>query len=139
MSQGSVTALQQQLSAALEPAYQEIAATVRPAAAKNVDETGWKQAGKKRWLWTAVTSTAALFVIQLRRGVMGLKALRGETIEGLVSSDRWSAYLVLPLQRRQLCWAHLRRDFQAMVDRNDAGTAVGQELVFLTEVLFGLW
>jgi transposase len=47
-----------------------------------VDETGWKQAGKKRWLWTAVTSTAALFVIHLRRGAAGLKALLGEAIEG---------------------------------------------------------
>lgn len=139
LSQGSVTALQQQMSAALEPAYQEVAAEVRPARAKNVDETGWKQAGKKRWLWTAVTATAALFVIHLRRGAAGLKALLGEAVEGLVSSDRWSAYLVLPLERRQLCWAHLRRDFQAMMERGDSGAAVGKELLFLTEVLFGLW
>jgi transposase len=139
LSQGSVTALQQQMCAALEPVYQEVAAAVRPAPAKNVDETGWKQAGSKRWLWTAVTVTAALFVIHLRRGAAGLKALLGEVIAGWVSSDRWSAYQIIPVERRQVCWAHLRRDFQAMIDRGDAGTAVGQELLFLTDVLFGLW
>lgn len=139
LSQGSVTALQQQMGAALEPAYQEVAAAVRPAPAKNVDETGWKQAGSRRWLWTAVTATAALFVIHLRRGAAGLKALLGEAVEGLVSSDRWSAYHLIPVGRRQLCWAHLRRDFQAMVDRGDAGAPVGKELLFLADVLFGLW
>lgn len=72
LSLGSVTAPQGQLGEALAPAHQEIAEAVRPAPAKNVDETGWKQAGKKRWLWAAVTPTAALFVIRLRRGAEGL-------------------------------------------------------------------
>jgi transposase len=117
LSLGSVTALQEQLSAALLPAHEEIAEAVRPAPAKNVDETGWKQAGKRRWLWAAVTSTCALFVIHLKRGAEGLEALLGGAIVGLVCSDRWSAYHLIPLERRQLCWAHLRRDFQAMVDR----------------------
>jgi transposase len=139
LSLGSVTALQGQLSAALLPAHEEIAQEVRPAPAKNVDETGWKQAGQKRWLWAAVTSTAALFVIHLKRGAAGLKALLGETIQGLVCSDRWSAYQLIPAQRRQLCWAHLRRDFQAMIDRGGAAAAIGEELLFNADMLFGLW
>jgi transposase len=139
LSLGSVTALQEQLSAALLPAHGEIAQRVRQAAAKNVDETGWKQAGKKRWLWAAVTATAALFVIHLRRGAAGLKALLGETVVGLICSDRWSAYHLIPVERRQLCWAHLRRDFQAMVDRGGAAEATGQELLDNTDLLFGLW
>jgi transposase len=139
LSLGSVTALQEQLSAALLPAHEEIAAEVRQAAAKNVDETGWKEAGKKRWLWAAVSATAALFVIHLRRGAAGLKALLGETVNGLIGSDRWSAYQLIPLERRQVCWAHLRRDFQAMVDRGGAAAAIGQELLDNTDLLFGLW
>jgi transposase len=105
LSLGSVTALQEQMSQALQPAYQQIADQVRPAASKNVDETGWKQQGSKRWLWVAVTATATLFVITLRRGVVGLQALLGETVQGLITSDRWSAYACIPLERRQLCWA----------------------------------
>lgn len=139
LSLGSVTALQEQLSAALQPAHQEIADEVRRAAAKNVDETGWKQAGKKRWLWAAVTATAALFVIHLKRGAVGLKALLGEAVAGLICSDRWSAYHLIPVSRRQLCWAHLRRDFQAMSDRGGAAAALGEELLFHADMLFGLW
>jgi transposase len=139
LSLGSVTALQEQLSAALLPAHQEIAEQVRAAAAKNVDETGWKQAGKKRWLWAAVTATAALFVIHLRRGAQGLKALLGERIFGLICSDRWSAYHLIPVDRRQLCWAHLRRDFQAMIDRGGVAAAIGEGLLSHADMLFGLW
>jgi transposase len=139
LSLGSVTALQEQLSAALLPAHDEIAFQVRQAAAKNVDETGWKQAGKKRWLWAAVTATAALFVVHLKRGAAGLKALLGEAIVGLICSDRWTAYHLIPVERRQLCWAHLRRDFQAMIDRGGAAAAVGEELLFHADMLFGLW
>jgi transposase len=139
LSLGSVTALQEQLGAALLPAHEEIAQAVRPAPVKNVDETGWKQAGKKRWLWAAVTSTAALFVIHLRRGAEGLKALLGEAIQGLICSDRWSAYHLIPLERRQLCWAHLRRDFQAMIDRGGEAAEVGEQLSAHADMMFGLW
>jgi transposase len=136
---GTIDALQGQMAQALEQPHQEVAQEVRQAAAKNVDETGWKQAGKKRWLWAAVTATAALFVIHARRGVAGLRALLGEVIVGLVTSDRWSAYLAVPLERRQVCWAHLRRDFQGMVDRGGEGAAIGERLQEQARVLFGAW
>jgi transposase len=139
LSLGSITALQEQMSQALAPAHQAIAAEVRPAPVKNVDETGWKQAGAKRWLWAAVTSTAALFVIHLRRGAAGLKALLGETVHGLIGSDRWSVYHAIPVERRQVCWAHLRRDFQAMINRGGGAKAIGEELLFDADMLFALW
>jgi transposase len=139
LSLGSVTALQEQMSQALESAHQQIAFEVRPAPVKNVDETGWKQAGEKRWLWAAVTATAALFVIHLKRGAVGLKALLGETVQGLIGSDRWSAYLSIPVERRQLCWAHLRRDFQAMIDRGGVAAKLGEELLMYANMVFDLW
>jgi transposase len=138
LSLGSVTALQEQMSQALQPAYQQIADQVRPAASKNVDETGWKQQGSKRWLWVAVTATATLFVITLRRGVVGLQALLGETVQGLITSDRWSAYACIPLERRQLCWAHLRRDFQAMID-SGKDPLIGEQLLHWSDQLFDQW
>jgi|SRR5262245_11617251 len=139
ISLGSVDALQGQMSQALQSPHQEIAEAVREAPVKNVDETGWKQAGQKRWLWVAVTATAALFVVHLRRGAAGLRALLGEAVLGLLVSDRWSAYQVVPLSRRQVCWAHLRRDFRSMVDRGGEGAEVGQRLLEQAKVVFGLW
>jgi hypothetical protein len=34
---------------------------------------------------------------------------------------------------------HLKRDFQAMVDRNNRGSSIGSELLLLSDVLFGWW
>jgi transposase len=136
---GTVGRLEHQMSQALAQPHQEVAQAVRAAPVKNVDETGWKLAGRLCWLWAAVTGGAALFVLHARRGASGLKALLGETIEGVIGSDRWSAYHRLEVTRRQVCWAHLKRDFRALVDRGGAGAAIGAELLLLTGVLFRAW
>jgi transposase len=136
---GTVSALEQQMSQALAAAHTEVAAVVQAAPAKNVDETGWKLSGKLCWLWTAVAGTAALFVVHARRGASGLTALLGDTWHGIITSDRWAVYGRLPLEQRQLCWAHLKRDFQAMVDRGGDARALGDDLLLLTGLLFDLW
>jgi transposase len=139
ISLGTVIALEAETSAALAGAYQEVQEEVRGAAVKNTDETGWSEAGRRRWLWKAATATAALFVIHLRRGFAGLQALLGEAITGVVCSDRWSAYSKLPLELRQICWAHLRRDFQKLIDRGGPAEAIGRVGLEVVECLFADW
>jgi len=138
-SLGTVIALEAETTAALAGAYQEAQDEVRRAAVKNTDETGWKEAGRKRWLWAAATATAALFVIHLRRNFEGLQALLGEAISGIVSSDRWSVYNKLPLEKRQICWAHLKRDFQKLIDRGGPAEAIGRAGLEVVECLFADW
>lgn len=139
VSLGTVASVQGQMSQALAVAHQEVVAEVRRAPVKHVDETGWKQGGKRRWLWTAVSATAAAFLIHLRRGAAALRALLGEGVTGILCSDRWSAYRAVPLGQRQICWAHLRRDFTAMGERGGPAAEVGAELLFASDALFGLW
>jgi transposase len=138
-SLGSISALEAETSAALANPYEEARDAVRDAPVKNTDETGWSEKGQKRWLWTAATATAAFFVIHLRRGFEGLKALLGETITGIVCSDRWSAYSKLPLKLRQICWAHLKRDFQKLIDRGGPADAIGRVGLDVVECLFADW
>jgi transposase len=139
VSLGSVAALGQELSLALAPAHSQAAQVARQAEAKNVDETSWKLGGKLCWLWTAVTSTVSFFVVHSGRGLAGLQALLGETILGLISSDRWSAYNALPPEQRQICWAHLKRDFQKCVDRGGPAAAIGQTGLAIVEAVFERW
>lgn len=139
LSLGTVGHLAEQTSAALAPAHAEAIQAVRDAAVKNVDETGWKLAGGRCWLWAAATATVAAFVLHSRRSAAGLRALLGEVSGGVVVSDRWSVYHQLARDRWQICWAHLKRDFQAMVDRDNTGSAIGEDLVLLTGVLFAWW
>lgn len=136
---GTIPRLEAEMSAALQGAYDEATAAVRQASIKYGDETSWKQAGKLRWLWAAATQSVALFLIHSGRGAAGLTALLGNTIEGLLHSDRWHAYHMLPEQRRQLCWAHLKRDFQKWSEREGAGAALGREGLRAVSQLFKAW
>ena len=138
-SLGSISTLEAETCAALASPYQEAQAAVREAPVKNTDESGWSEKGQKRWLWTAATTTVAFFVIHLRRSFEGLQALLGETITGVICSDRWAAYSKLPLELRQICWAHLKRDFQKLVDRGGPADAIGRVGLEVVECLFADW
>ena len=79
----------------------------------NIDETGWKTAGASRTLWGALTSHSAVFRIAAGRHGFEARTLLGERFQGIVCSDRWRGYDYLDPGQRQLCWAHLLRDFTA--------------------------
>lgn len=138
VSLGMIVKLQahtaQALTLPVQQAHQYVQG--RPA---NVDETSWKHAGAKAWLWVAVTSLVTVFAIARRRDAVALRHLVGEHVVHIISSDRFSTYETLPLEKRQICWAHLRRDFQALIDRGGAGARVGRELLWLSDDLFFFW
>jgi len=133
----AVCKLQHQNAAALEPIAREVHAHVvqKPA---NVDETGWREGSRRGWLWTAVTDAVSVFVVRLSRA----RSVLAELIPGppgILTTDRYGAYDHLPPGRRQVCWAHLRRDFQAMIDRANAGSELGGELLAHANILLSHW
>jgi transposase len=136
---GTISNLEAEMSAALESAHAEAQQAVQQAPVKNVDETGWKRAGAKCWLWGAATDLVACFIIAPTRGAAGLAALLGQKIKGIISSDRWSVYGQLKLGLRQLCWAHLKRDFQKLVDRGGEGKEYGELGLAAVAILFHEW
>jgi transposase len=136
---GTVVNLEQEVSAALAPAHEEALQAVRAAAVKHADETSWKLAGKLRWLWAAATVGVAAFVIHARRSAAGLTALLGEQIHGIVCSDRWGVYNRLSVACRQLCWAHLKRDFQKIMDRGGPSQHIGRAGLRLVKKVFAAW
>ena len=136
---GTISDLEQEMSKALASAHAEAQEAVRQADAKHVDETGWKKAGQKRWLWGAATAGVVCFVIAPTRGAAGLAALLGKKIKGIITSDRWSVYGQWKLGLRQLCWAHLKRDFQKLVDRGSDAKDIGEMGLDAVHVVFELW
>ena len=137
MALGSVSKLEARAASALHAAHDEALAYTRGLDA-NVDETGWKQGSKKAWLWVAVTGSVTAFLIRGRRDRVAFNDLVGPT-PGVLTTDRYGVYAHLPAVRRQVCWAHLRRDFQAMIDRRDRGSPIGVELLFHADVLGRQW
>jgi transposase len=135
---GAVCEVEQTVAQALDAPVQAARTYVQTQAA-NVDETTWREQGRRGWLWVAVTQWVSVFMIRASRGTTVLRELIGEEYEEVLTSDRATAYNGQPLQRRQLCWAHLRRDFQAMIGRRNAGSPVGQQLLGYADVLFEWW
>lgn len=137
ISLGAVSDLEAKTARSLEPIHAEALQFTRDRDA-NIDETGWNQGTKKAWLWAAVTASVTVFLVRLTRGRAAFDDLRANS-GGVLTTDRYSVYGHLDPGRRQVCWAHLRRDFQAMIDRANAGSAVGEELRVHSDILFDHW
>jgi transposase len=135
---GTVAQLERQMSAALQAPHAEALRAVRGAPVKNVDETGWSEHGKLCWLWVAATVGVVVFQIHAKRGKAGLHALLG-TIVGIICSDRWGAYAGLPLSMRQLCWAHLKRDFERLYELSAGTKLIGRAGRRAVKDVFAIW
>jgi transposase len=136
---GSIPAMEQAASTALAQPVEEAHAYVQAQAVVNADETSWRESSQRRWLWVGATPLVTVFLVLATRGADEAKRLLGVAFQGIVGSDRWGAYNWVEVLRRQLCWAHLKRDFQALVDRGGDSARVGQGLLEQTHKLFGLW
>ena len=139
LSLGSITALERQVSAAVAEPVAEAHRFVQTQPVANADETSWKEGTARHWLWVAVTALVSVFLLRATRGSQGAKDLLGPAYAGVVGSDRWSGYTWIAVGQRQLCWAHLLRDFAAFVERGGASARVGQALLDAADEMFGLW
>jgi transposase len=139
MGLGTIPALEQAASEALAEPVEEAQAYVQQQMVVNMDETSWRQKGKRVWLWEAVTALVTVFVIIGSRSRKAAQQVIGADFKGLVGSDRCWAYNWLDVLQRQLCWAHLKRDFQAFVDRGGESKRIGCALLECVQRMFDLW
>lgn len=136
---GSMPRLWQDVSAALAQPTAEVQAAVTSSASTNVDETGWKEAGQRRWLWVAVSALGTVFLVAAHRSAAVLQTVLGPDFCGIVGSDRFTAYLAVPVERRQVCWAHLQRNFRAVQERDGPAGRWGSHALDLVAQIFAAW
>lgn len=123
---------------ALQPAYDELVAALPAQPHLNGDESPTKQATANAWLWTFVAHRFTVFALRGSRAATALSELLGETFAGVMTCDRAKMYW--QCGRLQWCWAHLKRDFQALVDHADPQVQrLGRDLLRPTKTLFRHW
>ena len=136
ISTGMVGKLRQRTAEALLLPWLQVALYVRRQNT-NIDETPWREGKELAYLWAAVTPRAALFRIAKGRTAEVAQQMLGKRYAGVATCDRLKSYWWI--KRLQGCWAHLRRDFQAMIDRGGPGKAIGEALLQQSNRLFHLW
>ena len=137
MSLGGLSACEEQVAQALAQPHQQLREYMQQQPIAHADETGWPCGNRQKgWLWTLCCSSAAVFVIQAERGQAAAKKLLG-AFAGILHSDRWSGYNCFG-GLRQLCWAHLKRDFQALSEVKGTMGRIGSELFALAKQILHL-
>ena len=139
MSVGTVSQLERATTVVLAAPVEEARTYVHEQKVAHLDETSWRQGDKGAWLWVAVTMWVTVFVVRLSRGGPVARELLGEGFAGIVVTDRYSAYNWYPVRWRQLCWAHLLRDFEAMRGRSGASEKIGEALLAQAHQMFTWW
>lgn len=139
ISLGSIPAQERRVSQALAQPVAEAREYVQEQAVVNLDETSWQEWTQLFWMWVCTTPAVTVFRIFPTRGANGAEQLLGQDYPGIVGSDRYSAYNGLDPERRQLCWSHLKRDFQAWVERGGESQIIGRLLLAQVKTFFALW
>jgi len=138
MSLGSIGACEARASIAVAQPVDDARQYVARQVIANVDETCWFVSHRHATLWTMVTAMATVFLITQKRDRQGFEEVRGDFL-GLLGSDRGVVYEHWPTTLRQLCWAHLLREFRRMSERPGASKRVGAALVSETQQMFKWW
>lgn len=137
-SPGWVLKLQQQATAAMTPACEELAQQLPSELVLGIDESPTKERKAKAWVWTFVAATYTVFALRTTRAATVLQELLTDAFEGVINCDRAKMYW--KKGRLQWCWAHLKRDFQALIDHpNGQAKRLGHDLMRCTRELFRHW
>ena len=136
MSLGMVSKLEQRVSESIAKPVEDAHEHVRDAAVVNADETSWREAKKKAWMWLAATTMVAVFIIRDSRAGTAAKELLGESFSGVLISDRYGGYNFVDSERRQVCWSHLLRDVEAFRAFGRTGERLADEIQKPARTLF---
>lgn len=141
ISMGSVYRIEQNVSQALAQPYTQALETVKAAPVRHVDETHWKQSGVLGWLWSMGCVLATVFVIAGTRAGHVFTDTMGDAVEnGIFVTDRYRGYLKkVPMNRRGVCHAHLRRDFAKIEARGGYCGMLGEALRCAHTRMFDVW
>lgn len=113
------------------PKFEELKQKIRETRYHHEDETGWRKKGRNHWLWAFISEEIALFKIDKSRGHKVPRRIIGKEYNGVVGSDRYSAYNKLEEETNctlQKCWVHILRESKKMAERHSEGKYLHRKL-----------
>jgi transposase len=139
MRVGSISQSEKTTTEVIAEPVKEAGGYVEAQSVAHLDETSWREGGKRAWLWVAVTSLVTVFLIRMSRGGQVARERLGEGFSGILVTDRYSAYNWYPVRWRQLGWSHLLRDFEAIRGRGGVSEELGDALLAQAHQMFTWW
>jgi transposase len=139
LSVGTIRQWEQATTAARAAPVEDARTYVQEQEVAHLDETSGRQGGKRAWLWVAVTSLVTVWVVRLSRGGHVARELLGEEFSGIVVTDRSSADNGYPVRWRQLCWAPVLRDVEAMRGRGGRSEEMGDAWLAQAHPMWPWW
>lgn len=136
---GSVSNIEHTVSQSLQPTHEETLGLVRSDTVLHVDETSHKENHKNGWAWIISTADYTYFRLTHSRGKKVAKELIGDYQGKIIVTDRYLGYNYLPAKNHQICWAHVKRDFQRIAERADDIGQVGRRLLRIYDQVFCFW
>ena len=136
---GSVSNAENTVSKSLKTIHEAVLAAVKNEPVVNVDETGHRECNKNGWAWIVGAPTFSCFVLRKSRGKKVAKEVIGNPQGRTIVTDRYPAYNFIPPANHQICWAHLKRDFQKMSERPGKAGRIGRALQRTYDQLFIFW
>ena len=131
VSLGEISQIITKIGEIFGPKFTELKQKIRETTSHHEDETGWRKKGKNHWLWTFISEEVALFKIAKSRGHKVPKSIIGKDYQGIVTSDRYSAYNALEEHTKctqQKCWVHILRNSKKLAKAHNEGKYIHKKL-----------
>lgn len=117
ISEGSIENLLKKGAIKSEPVYQAIFENIKNAKYAGSDETGAKVNGEKYWIWVWQNVQNTFLKASSSRGFDTVEQLFPKGLpDTIIGSDRWAAQLKVTSHAKQLCYPHLLRDLNYLVE-----------------------
>lgn len=135
-SVGAISQAHGKVAQALKVPVAQAAASLVNASVLHMDETHYPREGSANWVWGVVQPNLVLYSVLPSRARYVIHDLIGHSPKAVVVSDRYAGYAHIDPGQRQVCWAHLLRDFNRIAQRAGQAGRIGHRLLGLGYVLF---
>jgi len=134
ISEGEISQIITKTAKHFRNEFENLKQEMRSMSVCYTDETSWRENGRNRWLWTFINERIALYKIDKSRGAKVPLKVLGKGYEGIVSSDRYSAYNMFESQskcKQQKCWTHILRNSRDLAEHYPEAKYLHRRLKFI--------